>query len=187
MASLKPIRRDKMGEGWYYYHVAPLDRLESIKKLGLTTRERHGMPGYGTVTEHITTLLYLWPQERTAIGWIDSVEAGVLLRFRRDLDESTPYYDENFAQNQAPYGMKLVEHYSFGLNTTIPAAALEAARYVKRERGWEAWSAYDWRPLNQVTERTRMMVAGGRLVDEVDAHLPGPKFSDRKRARFNRW
>ena len=120
LAGLKPIRRDKMGEGWYYYHAAPLDRLESIKKLGLTTRERHKMPGYGTVTEHITNLVYLWPQERTAIGWISSVEAGILLRFRRDVDDGTPYYDENFAQNQAPYGMTLVEHVQFRVEHVNP-------------------------------------------------------------------
>jgi hypothetical protein len=102
LTSLKPIRRDKLGEGWYYYHVAPLDRLESIKKMGLTTREKHGMPGFGTVTEDVTNLLYLWPQERTAIGWIRPVTAGVLLRFRRDLDNSTPYFDDKFAQNLPP-------------------------------------------------------------------------------------
>ena len=146
MSDLKPVRRSMLGEGLYYYHVAPLGRLESIKRLGLTTREKHLMPGYGTVTEGITKLLYLYPQERTAIGWIASVDAGVLLRFKRDVDDSTPYFDENFAQNETHFGRRPMQMFSFGLNTTIPLAALEGARYVKREPGFDAWSAHDRRP-----------------------------------------
>jgi len=187
---IKGKLRESLRDYQFFYHVAHYDRLESIKKLGLTTPRVHGMGNSGSATEGVTDRLFLWPEERTAIGWIDSCRSGVLLRFRSEpFADLSPYQDDNFAQNEMSFGRRPAAVFSFSVDATIPPGSLESSGYVRREPGFgDKWSAYAWVPLEQTRGATKAW-ARGQLIDRVDAGLPRAKWEEprrRYRPRYSR-
>lgn len=180
----RPLKRELGNEESerYFYHVAPFVKLDSIMRLGLTTPVHHGMGNWGSVTEGVTDRLFLYSSERIAIGWIDNVPSGVLLRFRRDLlDGKTRYHDHNFAQNEIHFGRRPELIFSFCVDATVPPKSLESSGYVRREPGFgDIWSAYAWVPLEQTRGATKAWVRG-QLIDRVDAGLPRAKWEEPRR------
>jgi hypothetical protein len=176
--------RERLEDYEFFYHVSRYDRLESIKRLGLTPSGGHGMGYTMSVTASVQDRLFLWPEERTAIGWIDSTPGGVLLRFRSEvIPDLRPYEDDNFAQNESSFGRRPVAVYSFGVNATVPASSLESSGYVKKEPGFgDKWFAYAWVPLEQTKGPTKELVRG-QLVDRVSAGLPRQKWEEPQRYR----
>jgi hypothetical protein len=184
----KPLRRELGNEESerFFYHVAPFANLDSIKRLGLTTPVRHGMGNWGSVTEGVTDRLFLYSGERIAIGWIDNVDNGVLLRFRRELiDGKTRYRDHNFAQNEIRFGRRPKLIFSFCVDATVPPGSLEGCVYVKREPGQDMWSTPNWVALDEVKASTKALVRG-QLVDKVDAGFPGIEFEEHPSGRRSR-
>jgi hypothetical protein len=183
-----PLRRELGNEQFerYFYHVAPFAKLDSVKRLGLTTPMHHGMGNWGSVTEGVTDRLFLYSGERIAIGWIDSVPNGVLLRFTRELiDGKTRYHDHNFAQNETHFGRRPELIFSFCVDATVPPESLEGCVYVKREPGQDMWSAPDWISLSEVKAPTKALVRG-QFVDRVDAGLPRAKFEEHPSGKRSR-
>ena len=177
--------REGLGECQFFYHVAHYDRLESIKKLGLTTPGKHGMENSGSATDGVTDRLFLWPEERTAIGWIDDCRSGVLLRFRSEaIGDLRPYEDNNFRQNESSYGRRPAAVYSFSVDAVVPASALESSEYVKKGPGFgEKWSAYNWVAFEQTKGPTKELVKG-QLVDRVSARLPRQEWEEPRRRSY---
>jgi len=178
--------RESLENCEFFYHVASYDRLESIKKLGLTTPEMHKMANAESVTEGVADRFFLWPEERTAIGWIHRCPSGVLLRFRREaITDLRPYEDNNFNQNEKMYGRRPAAVFSFTVDTTVAPGSLESSEYVRQAPGFgEKWSAFNWGPLEQTKGPTKAWVKG-QLVDKVDAGLPSQKWEEpRRRYRY---
>lgn len=163
----RSIRRGKLGEGWYFYHVAPVDRLDSIRRLGLTTPTVHRMPTTYSLTEGVTNRLWLYPKEETAIQYLFVLDhvATFLLRFRTEMvDNFTPYHDPGYAQNESAPWRTVTEVYSFSMNATIPPQSLQACSLVRRAPGPDKWSTENWVSLDAVAGPIRKYEKG-RISD----------------------
>lgn len=147
------------------------DRLESVKKLGLTTPRVHRMANTYSVTSEVQDRLFLFPQELAGIEYLDRPHKSVLLRFRRDtLANSTAYHDPNYPMNESAPWRVVREAYSFSVDAAIPPADLQACTYAKREPGHAKWLT-NWVPLNQVKDSTKLF-AKGRFFDPSDEDTP---------------
>jgi hypothetical protein len=151
--------------------VSSLDRLESVKKLGLTTPQVHGMPNQYSITSGVRNRLFLFSHELDGIEYLDRPEKSLLLRFRRKVVESSaPYCDPNYPMNESTAFHHVREAYSFSIDATILPADLQACTYAKREPGHRRWSTY-WVPIEQAKESTKYF-AKGRFFEPSDPDSP---------------
>ena len=163
-AHSRRLRRSLLGEGEYYYHAISFDRLESAKKLGLTTPSTHRMPSGYSITSGVQNRLFLFPHELDGIEYLDRPDKSVLLRFKRTVaEESPPYHDPNYPTNESTAFHHVNEVYSLSIDATVSPANLQACTHAKREPGHKRWSTC-WVPVEQVRD---LIHQGWEYVDQL--------------------
>lgn len=147
-----PLAWEELPEGEFFYHSAYADRLDSIKRLGLTPPRMHKLgknfinPFY---PEQLISRIYLFPSEKDCLEYTafrGENQKMTAFRIRRTvITNATLYRDPGYRQNE----IKSVP-YSFSTDVSIPANAVEACKLASWDDRRKGFVGLSWVALSEM-------------------------------------